>query len=68
MLYIVVIRIVEEIGLKAMERSAVLMPVLLALVRDADPVVATQSIISGTKLVSSVLGEMAMQVYLSFLA
>ncbi|KAK4742635.1 hypothetical protein SAY87_000636 [Trapa incisa] len=57
------VEIVEEIGLKAMEHAAILMPVLLTLVRDADQVVASQSIISGTKLFSSVLEEMTMQMH-----
>lgn len=57
---------VEGIGVKVMEHSTVLIPVLLALLRDVDPVVVTQAIVSGTKLFSRVLEEMAMQVSLSF--
>lgn len=52
----------EEIGVKAVEHSAVLIPVLLELLRDADLVVASQAIVSGTKLFSSILKEMATQV------
>lgn len=55
-------RVVEEVGLKAMELSSVLMSVLLALVRDGDSIVAKQCIVSGTNFFCSVLEELALQV------
>ncbi|PON68287.1 Symplekin/Pta [Parasponia andersonii] len=55
------LELVEEIGLKAMEHSSVLMPVFLTLLRDEHPIVARQSIISGSNIFSSVLEEMALQ-------
>lgn len=58
-------RVIEEIGLKAMEFSSVLMPVLLALVKDNDSIVARQCIVSGTNFFGSVLEELAVQVSLS---
>lgn len=58
-------RLVEEIGLRSMEHSSVLMPVLLNYLNDDDPVVARQSIVSGSNLFCSVLEEMALQVSLS---
>lgn len=55
-------RTIEDIGLKAMERSPTLMPVLLQFLRDSDPSVAKQSIVSGTNLFCRVLEEMVLQV------
>ncbi|KAF8024715.1 hypothetical protein BT93_F1786 [Corymbia citriodora subsp. variegata] len=52
---------IEELGLKMLEHSCVLMPVLLAFLRDVDSMVAKQSIISGTKIFCRVLEEMAVQ-------
>ncbi|XP_057503931.1 uncharacterized protein LOC130787563 isoform X3 [Actinidia eriantha] len=52
---------VEEIGLKAMEHSAVLMPILLALLHDNDSIVARQSIVSGTRIFCSILLELSLQ-------
>ena len=57
-------RLVEEIGLKAMEYSSILMPVLLTFLRDDDSIVARQSIASGSSLFCSVLEEMVLQVSL----
>lgn len=65
LVYLSTYRTVEEIGLRAMEHSSILMPVLLAFLRDTDPVVARQSIMSGTKFFSMVLEKMATQVSLS---
>ncbi|XP_034199379.1 uncharacterized protein LOC117614614 isoform X5 [Prunus dulcis] len=56
------IEVVEEIGLKAMEESSVLMSVLLEFLKDSDSIVARQSIVSGTNLFVSVLEEMTLQV------
>lgn len=55
-------RVVEEIGLKAMEESSVLMSVLLEFLKDSDSIVARQSIVSGTNFFVSVLEEMTLQV------
>lgn len=55
-------RVIEDIGLRAMEHSPLLMSVLLASLKDEDPIVARQSIISGQKLFCGVLREMTMQV------
>ncbi|XP_058221985.1 uncharacterized protein LOC131331993 isoform X1 [Rhododendron vialii] len=52
---------VEEIGLKAMEHSSVLMPVLLASLNDNDSIVAKQSIVSGTNIFCFVLEELSLQ-------
>ncbi|CAK7347323.1 unnamed protein product [Dovyalis caffra] len=52
---------IEEIGLKAMENCTVLIPVLLALLRDNDSIVARESIVSGTHLFCGVLEEMTLQ-------
>ncbi|XP_050378801.1 uncharacterized protein LOC126796082 [Argentina anserina] len=55
------VEVIGEIGLRAMEESSVLMPVLLAFLRDSDSGVARQSIVSGTNLFVSVLEEMTLQ-------
>ncbi|KAE8125934.1 hypothetical protein FH972_020695 [Carpinus fangiana] len=55
------VEVVEEVGLKAMELSSVLMPVLVALVRDGDSIVAKQCIVSGTNFFCSVLEQLALQ-------
>ncbi|KAK1554735.1 hypothetical protein Q3G72_016562 [Acer saccharum] len=55
------IETIEDIGLKAMEHSSILMPVLLAFLRDGDSSVARRSIVSGTDFFCRVLEEMAMQ-------
>lgn len=55
------VEVVEEVGLKAMELSSVLMSVFLALVRDGDSIVAKQCIVSGTNFFCSVLEELALQ-------
>ncbi|CAB4267386.1 unnamed protein product [Prunus armeniaca] len=55
------IEVVEEIGLKAMEESSVLMSVLLEFLKDNDSIVARQSIVSGTNFFVSVLEEMTLQ-------
>ena len=58
-------RLVEEIGLKAMEHCSVLMPVILTLLRDDHYIVAKQSIVSGSNFFSSILQEMSLQVSFS---
>uniref|UniRef100_A0A2P2K4N9 Symplekin n=1 Tax=Rhizophora mucronata TaxID=61149 RepID=A0A2P2K4N9_RHIMU len=54
-------RIIEEICFKAMEYCSILIPVLLAFLSDSDPIIARQSIVTGTHLFPSVLEEMAFQ-------
>lgn len=58
-------RIIEEVGLKAMEHCSVLIPVLLAFMKDPDPLIARQSVVSLTRFFCGVLEEMALQVSLS---
>lgn len=55
-------RVIEDIGLRAMEHTPLLMSVLLASLKDEDSVVAGQSIISGQKLFCGTLREMTLQV------
>ena len=57
-------RAIEEIGLKAMEHSSILVSVLLLFLRDGDSIIAKQSIVSGTNFFCSVLEELALQVTL----
>ncbi|KAI3491207.1 hypothetical protein L1887_44453 [Cichorium endivia] len=52
---------IEEISLKAMEYSQLLMQVLLTLLSDADSVVARQSIVAGTHIFCKVLDALAFQ-------
>ncbi|XP_022019879.1 uncharacterized protein LOC110919933 isoform X4 [Helianthus annuus] len=55
------VEIIEEISLKTMEYSPVLMQVLLTLLRDEDSVVARQSIVAGMHIFCKVLDELALQ-------
>uniref|UniRef100_A0A2P2K4Q3 Uncharacterized protein LOC105630767 isoform X3 n=2 Tax=Rhizophora mucronata TaxID=61149 RepID=A0A2P2K4Q3_RHIMU len=55
------LEIIEEICFKAMEYCSILIPVLLAFLSDSDPIIARQSIVTGTHLFPSVLEEMAFQ-------
>ncbi|WCJ35644.1 HEAT repeat-containing protein [Euphorbia peplus] len=55
------VEMIEEIGLKAMENCSVLVPVLLAFLKDTDPVIARKAIVCGTHLFCGVLEEMALQ-------
>ncbi|KAF7830074.1 Symplekin isoform A [Senna tora] len=55
------IEVIEEISLKAFGHSSTLMPVLLACLRDGDPIVVKQSIVSGTNLFRDALEEMTLQ-------
>lgn len=57
-------RAIEEIGLRAMEYSSILVSVLLVLLRDGESTVAKQCIVSGTKFFCSVLEELTLQVSL----
>ncbi|KAK7410423.1 hypothetical protein VNO78_01196 [Psophocarpus tetragonolobus] len=55
------IQIIEEIGFKAVENSPTLISVLLTFLRDSDVIVVKQSIVSGTNIFCSVLGELIVQ-------
>ncbi|KAK6940297.1 Symplekin C-terminal [Dillenia turbinata] len=55
------IEVMEDVGLKAMEQSSILMPVLLALLKDSDSIVSKQAIVSGTSFFCNMLEEMALQ-------
>ncbi|KAL9269973.1 hypothetical protein AKJ16_DCAP26891 [Drosera capensis] len=55
------VEICEEIGLKLLDYSPVLMPVLLLLSKDDDPGVARQSILTSMKFFSTIVEEMAFQ-------
>ncbi|XP_038717736.1 uncharacterized protein LOC120010897 isoform X1 [Tripterygium wilfordii] len=57
----VLVEIIEDVGLKALEYCSMLIPVLLALVRDGDPIVARQSIVSGLKFYCRIVEEMVLQ-------
>ncbi|XP_077220327.1 symplekin isoform X2 [Tasmannia lanceolata] len=55
------VELMEELGLKVMDQSSILMPVLLALLKDDDPIVVRQSIVCGTNFFCNILEEMAVQ-------
>ncbi|GKV19954.1 hypothetical protein SLEP1_g30145 [Rubroshorea leprosula] len=55
------VEVIEEIGLKAIEYSSMLVPVLLEFLRDNDSIVVQKSIISGSNFFCIVLEEMAFQ-------
>nr|XP_043635426.1 symplekin isoform X1 [Erigeron canadensis] len=55
------IEAIEEISLRKLEYSAVLMQVLLTLLSDDDSVVAKQSIVAGTHIFCKVLDELTLQ-------
>ncbi|XXG49019.1 hypothetical protein AAC387_Pa02g3314 [Persea americana] len=55
------IELMEELGLKLMDQSFILMPVLLALLKDEASMVVKQAIVSGTSFFCCVLEEMTLQ-------
>ncbi|XP_031276645.1 uncharacterized protein LOC116135075 isoform X2 [Pistacia vera] len=55
------IETIEDVGLKAMEHSYIIMPVLLAFLRDSDSTVAKQSIVTGTNFFCRFLEDIALQ-------
>ncbi|OVA07329.1 HEAT [Macleaya cordata] len=57
----ILLELAEELGLKVMEQSSILMPVFLTLLNDDASFVVRQSIVSGTNFFCSVLEEMALQ-------
>lgn len=59
-------RIIEEVGLRMLDHSYVLLTVLLVLAKDEDPVVAKNAISVGTAFYCTILEEMAMQVRTCF--
>ena len=56
-------RIIEEVGLRMLEHSYVLVSVLIHLVGDNDPTVAEKSISTGTTFFRSILEKMETQVH-----
>lgn len=65
---ILVDRVIDEVGAKTREHLYILFPVLLTFLKDNNPIVVKQSIISGTKIFRIVLEELALQVSLSSLS
>ncbi|XP_057773188.1 uncharacterized protein LOC130992538 isoform X1 [Salvia miltiorrhiza] len=55
------LEVIDEVGAKTSTHLCILFPVLLTFLKDNNPVVAKQSIITGTKIFSSVLEELALQ-------
>ncbi|KAK8705554.1 hypothetical protein V6N13_049154 [Hibiscus sabdariffa] len=55
------LEIIGDIALKTIEHSAVLVPVLVAFLRDVDSDVVKQAIVTGTHFFCSVLDEMTLQ-------
>ncbi|KAL3634067.1 hypothetical protein CASFOL_021121 [Castilleja foliolosa] len=55
------IELIDEIGARTREHLFILLPVLLTYLKDNNPVVAKQSIITGTKFFCAVLEELALQ-------
>ncbi|KAK6938038.1 Symplekin/Pta1, N-terminal, partial [Dillenia turbinata] len=55
------IEVMKDVGLKAMEQSSILMPVLLDLLKDSDSIVSKQAIVSGTSFFCNILEEMALR-------
>ncbi|OMO50856.1 Armadillo-like helical [Corchorus capsularis] len=55
------VEIIEDIALRSIEHSSILVPVLVAFLRDSDSNVVKQSIICGTNFFCGVLEEMALQ-------
>ncbi|CAN4092268.1 unnamed protein product [Withania somnifera] len=55
------IEVIEAVGMKAKEHLLVLMPVFFAFLKDMNPIVAKQSIISGMKIFCGVLEELSSQ-------
>lgn len=53
---------IEDIAAKSMEHALMLMPVLLASLRDNSSLVVKQSIVSGTSIFYGVVEELSMQV------
>ncbi|KAL2895454.1 Symplekin [Bienertia sinuspersici] len=53
--------VMDDIGLRMLEHSSMLMPVLLSLLKDEDPGVARQAIVIGMKFFYSILQELAQQ-------
>lgn len=65
---ILVDRVIDEVGAKTREHLFILFPVLLTFLKDNNPIVAKQSIITGTKIFRIVLEELALQVSLPSLS
>ncbi|XP_047976738.1 uncharacterized protein LOC125218957 isoform X2 [Salvia hispanica] len=55
------LEVIDEVGAKLSEHLCILFPVLLTFLKDNNPIVVKQSIITGTKVFSCVLEELALQ-------
>ncbi|KAL9244024.1 hypothetical protein vseg_017841 [Gypsophila vaccaria] len=55
------LQLMEDVGLRVLELSSPLIPVLFALLNDPDPSVSAQSILTGMKFFSAVLHDLALQ-------
>ncbi|XP_042009715.1 uncharacterized protein LOC121758371 isoform X2 [Salvia splendens] len=55
------LEVIDEVGAKPSEHLCILFPVLLTFLKDNNPIVVKQSIITGTKILSCVLEELALQ-------
>ncbi|WRX29805.1 Symplekin/Pta1 [Theobroma cacao] len=55
------LEVIEDIALRAIEHSSILVPVLVAFLKDSDSDVVRQSIVSGTNFFCSFLEEMTLQ-------
>lgn len=64
---ILVDRVIDDAGAKGSEHLVILFPVLLTFLKDNNPIVVKQSVITGTKVFSCVLEELALQVSFSSL-
>ncbi|GAA0169868.1 kinase [Lithospermum erythrorhizon] len=55
------LEVIEDIAMNRLEHSSILMSILLTLLKDYDPLVAKQAIITGTHIFSRVLEELSLQ-------
>ncbi|XP_011074295.1 symplekin isoform X1 [Sesamum indicum] len=55
------LEVIDEIGARTREHLSILLPVLLTFLKDNNPVIAKQSIVTGTKFFCIVLEELAFQ-------
>ncbi|KAL0322931.1 UNVERIFIED_CONTAM: hypothetical protein Sangu_1912400 [Sesamum angustifolium] len=55
------LEVIDEIGARTREHLSILLPVLLTFLKDNNPVISKQSIVTGTKIFCIVLEELAFQ-------
>ncbi|XP_022849590.1 uncharacterized protein LOC111371695 isoform X1 [Olea europaea var. sylvestris] len=55
------LEVIDEIGAKCMEHLSILLPILLKFLKDNNSMVAKQSIITGTKILCSMLEDLSLQ-------